>query len=75
MAPIINAAAQHTDDAALMGFTSMWGVPTDNGAAMFGGQDFVTRGLAAGLALPPVTASVLRRLQKGLDAGEACFPK
>lgn len=75
MKPGVNIPAMYSNASDVMGLTSMWGIPTDTTAALFGGPDFVTRALAAKPALPPVTAAILRRLQKAFDAGEKCFPQ
>jgi hypothetical protein len=50
--------------------TGLWGVPTDNTAAMFGGPQFVANARGP-LAIPVPTVKDLQRLQSLFDRAEA----
>jgi hypothetical protein len=48
--------------------------PTHPFAGMFGGPNYLTRGLERKSNLPAVTLNQMRRLQVKIDRGEECFP-
>lgn len=71
MIPGVNIPEEETNATVVLEQTGLWGVPTDITGAMFGGPQFVKEARGP-LALPPLTVSIMQRLQNLFDQGEKC---
>lgn len=69
MKPAVNIPESETNATVVMQLTGMWGLPTDNTAAMFGGPQFAQEARGP-LAIPAPTLRDLMRLQSLFDRAE-----